>query len=59
MNNSTFLQSSCNLLAGLEIQHALELEPFDFLQRPAGDAVEVAVHADGGPHEPVDGRRQA
>src|SRR4030095_11950030 len=37
-----------------EIQQSLKFKSFDFLQCLAGDALKVAVHADGGLHDPVD-----
>ena len=37
-----------------EIQQALEFQPFDFLKGFAGDALKIAVHADGGLHDTVD-----
>jgi hypothetical protein len=42
------------LFVFLEIQHPLKLQAFDLLQRPTGDALQVAVHTDGGLHDAVD-----
>jgi hypothetical protein len=43
----------CSLII-LEIQYALKLYSFDFLQRLAGDALKIAIHADGCLHDAVD-----
>src|SRR6185503_374807 len=42
------------LFIGFEVEHALKLQAFDLLKSFAGNALEVAVHADGGVHDAVD-----
>lgn len=42
------------LFISLKIQQSLKLQALYFLQRPSGNALEVAVHADGRLHDALE-----